>query len=177
MSQTPPPPPPPPPSGSTPPPPPSGGYGGPEPVSAWPRFGARLIDWLILLIPGILVAVLLGGSRNPAGTTDFDGATLAASVINTLIGFGYFVWLESSRGQTVGKMALGYRVVGPDGGNPTTEVAARRNAWLLLPLIPFLGPLAQLVIAIVIGVTISSDPFKRGWHDNFAGGTAVVRAK
>jgi hypothetical protein len=56
-------------------------------------------------------------------------------------------------------------------------VSARRNAWMLLSMVPLLGGLAQLVVVIVIGVTINSDPFKRGWHDNFAGGTAVVRAK
>jgi uncharacterized RDD family membrane protein YckC len=74
-------------------------------------------------------------------------------------------------------MALGYKVVGPDGAHPTPEVSAKRNAWMLLSVVPLLGGLAQLVIVIVIAVTINSDPFKRGWHDNFAGGTAVVRAK
>lgn len=110
-------------------------------------------------------------------TGSADAGDLIAGVITTLLGFAYFVWLESTRGQTVGKMALGFRVVGPDGATPSTEVAAKRNAWLLVSLIPFLGGIIQLVIAIVIGVTIGSDSFKRGWHDNFAGGTAVVRAR
>ena len=87
------------------------------------------------------------------------------------------MWLESSRGQTVGKMALGFKVVGPDGRVPAPEVALRRNAWLLLGLIPILGGLLSFVAAVAIGVTIANDPFKRGTHDNFAGGSAVVRSR
>ena len=178
MSDIPPPPPPPPPGSNAPPPPPSDGYQtGPQPVGPWPRFGARLIDGLVLFIPSFIIAAIIGGSAGPAGSTQTDVAGFFAGIVTTFIGFAYYVWLESSRGQTVGKMALGYRVVGPDGANPTPEVAAKRNAWMLLAIVPILGGLAQFVIAIVIGVTINSDPFKRGWHDNFAGGTAVVRGR
>ena len=178
MSDLPPPPPPPPPGGQPPPPPPpGGGYGGPEPVGPWPRLGARIIDWLVLLIPSFLIGLVVGVGASPLSGGAVDAAGFLAGIITTLLGFGYYVWLETTRGQTVGKMALSYRVVGPDGGLPTTEQSMRRNAWLLLAIIPILGGLAQLVIAIIIGVTISSDPFNRGWHDNFAGGTAVVRAR
>ena len=179
MSDIPPPPPPPPPGQQPPPPPPSGGYqAGPQPVGPWPRFGARFIDALVLLVPSFVIVLLVGGggSGTPfSGEADISG--VVAGVVATLVEFAYFVWLEATRGQTLGKMALGYRVVGPGGGLPTTEEAVRRNAWLLLAVVPVLGDLAQLVISIVIGVTISSDPFKRGWHDNFAGGTAVVRTR
>ena len=145
-------------------------------MGPWPRFGARFIDGLVLFIPTIIIAGIVGAGTSPMGSAA-DGAGILAGVITTLITLGYYVWLESSRGQTVGKMALGYRVVGPDGALPTTEQAFRRNAWVLLPVIPILGSLAQFVVAIVIGVTISSDAFNRGWHDNFAGGTAVVRSR
>jgi uncharacterized RDD family membrane protein YckC len=62
------------------------------------------------------------------------------------------------------------------------EVAIRRNFWTglsILAVIPIVGGLigsiAELVIVIVIAVTISNSPTKQGWHDNFAGGTRVVR--
>ena len=177
MSDSPPPPPPPGSQPPPPPPPPGGQPAGPQPVGAWPRLGARIIDGLVLLIPSVIIGAVIGGGATTAGTTSADAAGLVAGIITAFIGFGYYVWLESTRGQTVGKMALGYRVVGPNGGNPTTEEAVRRNAWTLLSIIPILGGIAQFVIAVVIGVTISNDPFKRGWHDNFAGGTAVVRAR
>ena len=144
-------------------------------MGPWPRLGARIIDGLVLLIPSFIVAAIVGGDATTPGSTGTDARAFVAGILTTLIGFAYYVWLESTRGQTVGKMALGYRTVGPDGHHPTTEQAARRNAWTLLSIIPILGGIAQFVIAVVIGVTINSDPFKRGWHDNFAGGTAVVR--
>lgn len=170
--------PPPPPGGSPPPPPPppGGGQPGLEPVGTWPRFGAKVIDYLVLLIPIFIISLVVGGDGTGAVSAT-GGRQILASMITTLLAYGYFVYLESTRGQTVGKMALSYKVIGPDGGVPSTEVAAKRNAYLLLGLIPILGGIAQFVLVIVIAVTISSDSFKRGWHDNFAGGTAVVRAK
>lgn len=170
------PPPPPPPGPDLPPPPPSGG--GPpglEPVGTWPRFGARIIDYLVLFIPNILISLVIGGTGgNPFAAFGFRA--FVATVITTLLSFGYFVYLEANRGQTVGKMALGCKVIGADGRLPTPEVSARRNVWMLLPIVPVIGGIAQFVLVIVIAVTINSDPFHRGWHDNFAGGTAVVRA-
>ena len=160
-----------------PPPPPTPGdhYRGPAPVGPWPRLGARIIDSLILFIPGILVSAVVGGGGTSPFDAALDGGTLAARVVLTGLGFAYYVWFESTRGQTPGKMALGYRVVGPTGAHPSSDEAVRRNAWMLLSAIPFLGDIAGIAFYIIIGVTISSDPFKRGWHDNFAGGTAVVR--
>lgn len=173
MADIPPPPPPPP-------PPDHGGQGpGParlEPVGAWPRLGARFIDGLVLLIPNVIIVSIIGGGSAFAGGS--GSRMWFAGVVTTLVTFGYYVWLESSRGQTVGKKVLGYRTVGPGGGNPTTEQASRRNLWVLAGILPgALGGLATGVIAIVIAVGISNDPFNRGWHDNHAGGTAVVRAR
>lgn len=163
MSYTPPPPPPPPPTS-----------GGLVPVGLGTRFGAKLLDWLILLVPNVVISVAVGGAATTFRNS-LSGRSVLASMLTTVLAFAYFTWLESSRGQTLGKMAVSIKVVGADGRVPTLDVAMRRNAWLLFPLVPLLGDIAQLVIVVVIAVTISSGPFNRGWHDNFAGGTAVVR--
>ena len=148
------------------------------PVGPWPRLGARIIDGLVLLIPNLLLVGLL---TDDSGTTLTGGGggvdSFVAGVVSTLLGFAYAVYLEASRGRTVGKQVLGIAVVGADGRNPTPEVAARRNAWLLLSLVPLVGGLASFVIAVMIAVSINRDPFKRGIHDNFAGGTAVIRRR
>jgi uncharacterized RDD family membrane protein YckC len=91
--------------------------------------------------------------------------------------------MESSRGQSLGKMALKLHTRGPDGGNPTLEQAVRRNIWAgaaVLAIVPvvggLIGGLLELVAVIVIAVTINGDPVARqGWHDKFAGGTRVVK--
>ncbi len=173
MSDFPPPPPPPP-------EPPPGAQPGPAqlvPVGPWPRLGARIIDGIVLLIPNFVLGALLSDGTSTAFDRMGDGDDLLYLLISTLLGYAYAVWLEASRGQTVGKMALGMKVIGPDGRLPSQSVALRRNAWLLLGLLPLLGGILSFVAAIAIGVTIANDPFKRGAHDNFAGGSAVVRTR
>jgi uncharacterized RDD family membrane protein YckC len=178
MSDLPPPPPPPPPPG-----PPPGELGGAPvagqlvPVGPWRRFVSRFIDGLVLLIPNLVLAAVLtdGSSAGLAGIGSDDDFVYL--LLSTALSFAYAVWLEASRGQTVGKMALGIKVIGPDGRLPAPDAAMRRNVWLLLALVPILGGILSFVAAVAIGVTIANDPFKRGTHDNFAGGTAVVRSR
>src|SRR5699024_2887602 len=96
---------------------------------------------------------------------------------------GYFTALESSRGQTVGKMLMKLRVVGPNGAAPTTEEALKRNIWMAIPIlgiVPFIGWLLQgvawLAAVVTIAVGINNDTVKRqAWHDQFGGGTQVVK--
>jgi uncharacterized RDD family membrane protein YckC len=92
--------------------------------------------------------------------------------------------MESTYGQTVGKMVLKLRVYGPDGtSNPTLEQALRRNIWTAFPLafiIPVVGQLiaglGALIAEILIAVGINNDTVNRqAWHDHFAGGTRVVK--
>ena len=177
MSDVPPPPPPPPPPSEPPPevtPPASGQL---VPVGPWPRLGARIIDGLVLLIPNMILAVLLTDETSAGFGGVGNDENILYLIVSTLLGYGYAVWLEASRGQTVGKMALGLKTIGPDGRVPTQAVALRRNAWLLFGLVPIIGGILSFVAAVAIGVTIANDPFKRGTHDNFAGGSAVVRAR
>ena len=154
------------------------------------RFLARLIDGILLGIVSFLLGSLLivGALMNESngGNMLTGGGSYAASAVLALIGvaiqMGYFVYMESSRGQTLGKMALKLRTVGVAGGNPTTEEAVKRNIFNaigLVGLIPVLGLLSgplSLIAVIAIAVTINGDPVNRqGWHDKFAGGTRVVK--
>lgn len=173
---TPPPPPPPPPA------PPAGSGGGGQPADIGVRIGARLIDFIILMIVNavIIVPFIIGSIfADGVGMSafGFGGGGVGgwvASLLTTAITIGYFAYLESSRGMTVGKQLLNLRVVSPNGGNPTMEEAFRRNAWLLASLIPFLGGLVQLGLIIWIIVTVSQNADKRGVHDQWANGTQVV---
>ncbi len=93
----------------------------------WPRFGAKLIDWLVLVIPVFFISAVVGGNGSGALNAT-GGREVVAGIISTLVTYGYFVWMETARGQTVGKMALNFKVIGPDGGLPSQDVALRRNA-------------------------------------------------
>jgi uncharacterized RDD family membrane protein YckC len=131
------------------------------------RIGARLLDFLIVGIPASILLGILG--------LGFAfGDTWVSSAVVSLLWFGYFVFFESNSGATVGKKLLNLRVVVADGTNPSLEVAAKRNVWMLFGLIPLIGGILSFVATIVIIVTISSNPDSRGKHDEFAG-TAVMR--
>ena len=182
---TPPPNPPPnPPQGGAPPPAPqapqgqaAAGVG--QPADLMTRFLAKLIDWILLSIVNfaIVVPIVIGAIFSGAtGGFGFGGSGLVTGAIFAAIAVAYFAILENMRGQTVGKMLLKLQVQGPDGQNPEMDAAFKRNGWMLLSIIPVIGGLAQLGVAIFIAVTINNNTGTRqGWHDEFAGGTRVIK--
>lgn len=155
------------------------------------RFLARLIDYILLgIVLGIVVFALIIGviMGAAAGFGGFGGGggfgvVLVQAVLTAGITLAYFALMESSRGQTVGKMLLKLQTQGPNGQKPTMAEAVRRNAWTalgILAIIPFFGGflawIAQLAAAIYIAVTINNNTTTRqGWHDEFAGGTRVIK--
>lgn len=146
-----------------------------------PRFLARLIDFvllwivfLVVIVPIVVVAIFSGSFGGAFG--GFNLGAFAAGLVWAAIVVGYFALLESSGGQTIGKMVMKLKTEGPDGGNPSLEMAIKRNIWIALGIIPVIGGLAELGVAIYIAITISQSPMHTGWHDTFAGGTRVVQA-
>ncbi|MEV0547936.1 RDD family protein [Nocardia salmonicida] len=145
------------------------GFGGVQSADLGIRIGARLIDYLIVGIPVAILLGLIVGS----GT----GGQIVTTLILSLAIYGYFVAMEvTQNGQTLGKKILGLRVLAP-GGAPslTPEQSLKRNLFTIVGLIPCVGGLVSLGLAIYIMVTISNDPNNQGWHDKFAGGTQVVK--
>ena len=163
--------------------------GGQQPGGLLDRFLARLIDGVLLGVVTVIIdAVLLAGILGlSAGSGLGVGGSYAhaaiAAVIGTAINLGYFGYLESTRGQSVGKMALKLHVQTMSGGLPTFEQALKRNIWLALPIlgiVPILGGivggLAELAAVIMIAVGISNDTVtRRPWTDKYAD-TRVVKA-
>lgn len=161
---------------------------GPQPGGLGARFVARLVDGiLVAIVQGVVVSLLIVRTLMDSGGGIYGGDDYAASavygILSALIYVGYFAYMESSRGQTIGKMVMNLHTQGPDGGKPTMEQAVRRNLWAgasVLSIVPVvggpIGGLLELVAVIVIAVTINGDPVSRqGWHDRFAGGTRVIR--
>jgi uncharacterized RDD family membrane protein YckC len=155
------------------PPPPAGSGAATGTAGLGARFGARVLDALIVFIPASILLGLVGvGVGGGMGGFGLDGWLFNA--ITSLLWFGYYVYFESTSGATLGKKLLNLRVVSADGSPPSTEAAAKRNIWMLFGIVPFIGGLAQFIAVIVIAVTISSGEANRGKHDEFAG-TGVLR--
>jgi uncharacterized RDD family membrane protein YckC len=158
-----------------------------QPAELLMRFLARLIDFVLLgivnaiLVGFIVVGVFMSSSGGYLGIGDNWGASAVSSLLSSAIYLGYFTLMESRNGQTVGKMLLKLQTQGPGGGTPSVEQSLKRNAWVALgilgviPVLGFIGGLAELVAVITIAVTINSSPTRQGWHDNFAGGTKVIK--
>ncbi|MEV6073218.1 RDD family protein [Nocardia sp. NPDC052001] len=133
------------------------------------RAAARFIDWIIAGIVGAILFWLMSKVPGVPGWVDvLPGAGF---------GFLYFVFFEVTSGATPGKRLLGLHVNGAgSSARPSVAESAKRNAYMLLNLIPWIGGLLWFCSAIAIAVTVGSSPTKQGWHDNFAGGTQVVKS-
>ena len=119
----------------------------------WRRFGAVVVDGLVLAIPSVAIVALLDN-------------TVTANVVTTLLSLAYYVVLEGgASGQTVGKRALGIRVLDFRGGGTGSIGYARALVRNLVKyvsgLVVFLGYLWMLW-----------DREKQTWHDKAA--TSVV---
>jgi uncharacterized RDD family membrane protein YckC len=162
---------------------------GTRPGELLDRFLARLVDGILLavvdgiVVTGIVVGAIMGDSNGFFYGASGYAAGAVSAVLSAALYLAYFGYLESTRGQSVGKMVMKLRVLGPEGGNPTLEQSLRRNCWVafgVLGVVPVIGGLvgeiASLVAAVMIAVGINNDTVNRqAWHDRFAGGTQVVK--
>ncbi len=124
------------------------------------RFVATLIDGVIGFIVGYVIALLTGGTTE-AGF-DLSGAP---AFLLFLLGAAYFILCEAYLGGTVGKLALGMRVVKLDGSPCDLRASLIRNVLRIVDALPFL-----YIVGLVLVLT--SDK-KQRLGDRVAG-TVVV---
>ncbi|HZP98818.1 MAG TPA: RDD family protein [Reyranella sp.] len=160
------------PSGPTPPPAPNWGappaandstaprgYGG-----FWLRVVAYIIDAFVLAIPtGILGAIV--GAGMMSGAAGMSGVHLGINLASLLLGWLYFALMESSeRGATLGKMAVGLRVVTDQGQRLSFANATGR----------YFAKFISAIILCIGFIMVAFTDRKRGLHDMIAG-TLVVK--
>jgi uncharacterized RDD family membrane protein YckC len=125
------------------------GASGPR-AGFWRRFGAALVDGLIVGIPSGILEVALKGV----------GYFLAI-----VLWLGYFTYFEGGpEGAGFGKRALGIRVIDFDTGGPIGYGRA------------FIRAIGRWVSAVVIYIGylwMLWDKEKQCWHDKFAGDVVV----
>jgi uncharacterized RDD family membrane protein YckC len=120
-----------------------------ERAGFWVRFGAALVDSILL---GILSTIL---------QLAFDGAGYALSF---LVGVAYYVYCEGGeRGQTIGKAALNIQVRSTDGGPIGYGRGFLRYVGRILSTIPLLLGYFWMLW----------DPNKQTWHDKIANSVVV----
>jgi len=123
-----------------------------QPLASWgSRFGATLIDWLVLLVPVVVLTIIV-----VAIATGSDTGALVTGILGVLaylvVAFAYAPVLMAregvNNGQTWGKQMLGIRVVRDTGETMSFGWAALREiavkglavgiASSIIPVLPWL---------------------------------------
>ena len=153
------------------------------------RLGAKLIDWVILIVVTIILgAILLADdligslADSLVGQEPSLGAGYYLSLLFLiLVVAAYDVVLVATRGQTLGKMATRIKVIRADNGElPGWDKSAMR--WLV-PGIPYVASwfigvngLSEILglLSLLVYVSLTWDKILQGWHDKVAG-TLVIK--
>ncbi len=144
------------------------------------RFFGFVIDLIVVLIlVGILNAV---GLIDTFASEEGEVVSTVDGLVQAGVGFGYYFVLTALMGATLGKMALGMKVVGADGNKArpgavlVRELIARALGAILSAVIgAAIGGIVGVAVAIIIIIMILFDDKRQGLHDKI-GGTFVVRA-
>jgi uncharacterized RDD family membrane protein YckC len=136
-------------------------------VGFWRRFLATLVDYLVLIPVGVAGYFVIAMFMPVRWESVADGSAWTAflilatlwGILFTLATFAYFPVMHGWKGQTLGKMALGIRLVRSDGSEISYGTAFLRHLMLVL-----LDRISFGILYIFLAV----HPQKRGWHDLIA---------
>ncbi|MGI8664680.1 MAG: RDD family protein [Jatrophihabitans sp.] len=122
------------------------------------RFGALVLDIVILIVVSVIIDIILAVLGAPQGLVD---------LVNLVIGFGYFGYLLGVKQQSIGMRATHIKVVDANTGGP---IGLGRG---------LLRYLVQAVTGLLCLVGYFSPFFDRskrnqGWHDKAAGAFVVT---
>jgi uncharacterized RDD family membrane protein YckC len=117
----------------------------------WARFGASLIDGIIISIPYVIVSLAID--------------PVVAYALYLLLGIAYFTYFEGgATGQTIGKKALGIRVIDLAAGGPIGNTRA---------FIRYIGRIVSSIPLLLGYFWMLWDGEKQTWHDKMAGAVVV----
>ena len=132
----------------------------------WIRFWALMLDGVVLglislLIYGlgmVMIRILSPEIGDPA-----RAMLLPQLVANTLIKAFYFIYFHAVTGQTVGKKALGLKVVRENGEYVGWSRSTGR----------YFGSFVSMLVFGLGYICVAFDSRKQGWHDKMAGSFVV----
>ncbi|HSR24678.1 MAG TPA: RDD family protein [Candidatus Eisenbacteria bacterium] len=133
----------------------------------WRRFGAYLIDAVILAAASGIVEGIVGAIAG--GLTDTTSTTVRSGLIGLVLELVYFGYLWSRYGQSIGYMALGIRLIRVDGAPISVGLAALRA------LLVYLSFAICLIPAVISAFMIGLGRHKQAIHDVMVG-TLVARS-
>jgi len=155
-------------------------FGAPYPAAEAPQLQYVGVGWRLLavIIDGIILGIVngiigfvfhAGMVTNVNGVMSYNSSGPGA-VLQILIPFLYYIILEATMGATLGKLALGLRVVKLDGSPISWGESIIRNLLRIIDYIPYFIP--YLLGAILIWTS----PMKQRLGDRIAK-TVVIRTR
>lgn len=171
--------------------------GGARALPSGERLAAAVIDFLVLAVPQVILAVLIAGpqfrryftfvsahAKNAHLTTNPTFIRLAHqlgtvgfrfSIVSEALTAVYLIGMYLGTGATLGKLALGLRITRVDGSSMTIRDAVLRSLVFWVPLlIPVIGLWLWLLQYIGGTLVVLIRPDHRGPED-LLGRTIVVR--
>lgn len=140
----------------------------------WIRFGAWILDGLILAVPNVLLALLFMGAAASGNPESMLATQLFVNLLQFVIAITYMTWFVGKYAATPGKMACGLKIIVSDGRRVSYARAFGRYwAWVLSFLIPYISFLITVGVSVALMVAGSS---RRGSGDIAAimGGAFLV---
>jgi uncharacterized RDD family membrane protein YckC len=117
----------------------------------WQRFAALLIDGILLTIVNVILRAIAG----------MGGGT----GLGTLVSLAYFTYFEGGpTGQTIGKKAMGIRVIDFGGGGSIGYGRA---------FIRWIGRFVSAIVFLLGYLWMLWDSERQTWHDKFANSVVV----
>ena len=133
------------------------------------RIVAALIDFVIVVVMYFIMAALFG---DVGSSSDGDGSSFNVSlsglpfIVYLVLVLGYYFVFESRKGQTVGKMVMGLKVV-PIEGDLTPQKVLIRTVLRIIDSLPFL---------YLVGFVVMLTSARKQRIGDMAAGTVVVKA-
>jgi uncharacterized RDD family membrane protein YckC len=117
----------------------------------WRRFAAAFVDGILLAVVNVILRGIAGGG---GGTG-----------LGTLVSLAYFTYFEGgATGQTLGKKALGIRVIDFGGGGSIGYGRA---------FIRWIGRFVSAIVFLLGYLWMLWDKERQTWHDKFANSVVV----
>lgn len=132
----------------------------------WVRFGASVVDTILMLlitIPLLIVCYGFDTYWQAAQNGDFLG--IGEVIISWLLPIAATIWFWLKMQATPGKILFSLKVLDEKTGQPIT---------LTQSVIRYLGYFASTIVLLLGFIWVAFDRKKQGWHDKMAG-TVVVR--
>jgi uncharacterized RDD family membrane protein YckC len=134
----------------------------------WIRFGARIIDGIVLGLPLLILAALLipnlfnpqRAASSPAGVAAFG---LTFFLVYFVLLISYEVLFLKYRGATPGKMACGLKVVRSDGSG--LEWGSSIGRFVMWNVVTSGIPYINFILMTISGIMAGTDGEKRALHD------------